>query len=399
LIDAEHISKAFGLVVHNPETSPRSVFRRAIGGPGSRDNALMRAVADGCRDAVVITTGQGIIVTANQLAEGLFGQNMANLAARHIQSLLPKGAPDLAENRDAGPVEIDLTHAGPRRYELTISELDLPGAFWMHSFRDITDTTRRDEVRQATRAEARAASAAKAEFLHNMGHELRTPLNSVIGFSEILKDELFGPIGNEQYRQYLLAIHGCGVHLSQVVNAILDVSKIEAGVYELDESAFDIAALIADVNEVSQSWEFSRRLDLVCDPRIDGLNLTGDRRLIRHALLDILSNGMKFSPESDSVALTVGLSEGGNLSFEVQDNGIGIDPVHLDQVTDPFYQIDSTINRNFEGAGLGLYLARAYLEFHGGDLTISSAPDSGATVTLYFPSERVFPTEKISAAR
>lgn len=357
----------------------------------------MRAVVDGCRDAVVITSGQGNIFTANRLAEVLFGQDIAVLAGRQIQSLLPKGASVSAEKPDAGPIEFDLTRDGPRRYELTVSELALPGAFRMHNFRDITDTTRRDEVRQATQAEARAASAAKAEFLHNMGHELRTPLNSVIGFSEILKDELFGPIGNEQYRQYLLAIHGCGVHLSQVINEILDVSKIEAGVYELDEDTFDVGVLITDVNEVSQSWEFSRSLELVRDPRIDGLTLTGDRRLIRHALLDILSNGMKFSPQADRIKLTVGLSDDGHLFFEVHDDGIGIDPNHLDRVTDPFYQIDSAINRKFEGSGLGLYLARAYLEFHGGELTISSAAEAGATVTLRLPPNRIFTKENISA--
>jgi len=328
------------------------------------------------------------------LAEGLFGEDMAG---RQIQSLLPKSAPNSGANPDAGPIDLDLTRYGPRRYELTVSELTLPCAFRMHNFRDITDAARRDEVRQATRAEARAESAAKAEFLHNMGHELRTPLNSVIGFLETLKDELFGPIGNDQKRQYLLAFHGCGVHLSQVINEILDVSKIEAGVYELDEDTFDVGVLISDVTEVSQSWEFSRPLELVRDPRIDGLTLTGDRRLIRHALLDILSNGMKFSPQGDSVDLTVCLSVDGHLSFVVRDDGIGIDPEHLNRVIDPFYQIDSAINRKFEGAGLGLYLARAYLEFYGGDLTISSAPDSGATVTLRLPPDRVCPTEKISA--
>ena len=248
-------------------------------------------------------------------------------------------------------------------------------------------------------AEARAAAAAKAEFLHNMGRELTTPLNSVIGFAEFLKDELFGPIGNEQYRQYLLAIHGCGVHLSQMINEILEDSKIEAGVYELDEEQIDIGGLIADAIDVSAGWEFARVLEMSQRPRADGLILTGDFWLIRHALLDVLSNAMKFSAEDGRIDLDVGLSDDGDLSLFVRDNGIGIDAEHLKRVTDPFYQIDSAVNRKFEGAGLGLYLARAYVEFHGGVLLISSVPDSGTTVTLRFPPNGVFREEKFSASR
>jgi PAS domain S-box-containing protein len=373
---------------------PRSVLRTGIDGSADHDDALMRAVIDGCRDAVLITSVRGIIATSNPAAESLFGQDAAALAGRNIKSLLPEATPELD-----GPMEIDLNNGGHRRFELTINEIALPRIVRIHTFRDITEIKRSDEVRQTTLAEARAAAAAKAEFLHNMGHELRTPLNSVIGFSEILKDELFGPIGNEQYRQYLLAIHSCGVHLSQVINEILDVSKIEAGVYELDEESIDIGALVADAVDVSKSWEFARALVLAHDPRVNGLSLTGDRRLIRHALLDILSNAMKFSPEDGQVELDVALSDDGYLSFVVRDGGIGIDAEHLERVTDPFYQIDSAVNRKYEGAGLGLYLARAYLEFHGGEMTISSIPGSGATVTLRFPPDRVFPEEMVSLAR
>ena len=320
-----------------------------------------------------------------------------------IQNLLPNSSPELA-----GPIDIDLGKGGAKRFELSVNETSLPrgGSIFpryrsvcdirIYTFRDITEITRSKEVRQTTVVEARAAAAAKAEFLHNMGYELRTPLNSVIGFSEILKDELFGPIGNEQYRQYLLAIHGCGVHLSQGINEILDVSKIEAGVYKLDEESIDIGALIADAVDVSKSWEFARELELSHEASVNGLALTVDLRLIRHALLDILSNTMKFSPQGGRVDLAVQLSHDGYLSFIFQDCGMGIDPEHLVRVTDPFYQIDSAINRKFEGAGLGLYLARAYLEFHGGDLSISSAPEMGTTVTRRLPPDRVTAREDIA---
>lgn len=168
------------------------------------------------------------------------------------------------------------------------------------------------------------------------------------------------------------------------------------GVYELDEESIDIGALIADAVDVSKSWEFARELELSHEALVNGLALTGDLRLIRHALLDILSNAMKFSPQGGRVDLAVQLSHDGYLSFIVQDCGMGIDPEHLARVTDPFYQIDSAINRKFEGAGLGLYLARAYLEFHGGDLSISSAPELGTTVTLRLPPDRVTAREDIA---
>lgn len=374
------------------------VFRRIIGGAAADNAILLRAVVDCCRDAIVITSDRGIIAATNPAAERLFGQDAAILMGRNIQSLVPKSTPELCGRAVDLPIEIELGNGSPRLFEVTVSNISLPRGVRIHTFRDITETKRSDEVRQTTLVEARAAAAAKAEFLHNMGHELRTPLNSVIGFSEILKDELFGPIGNEQYRQYVLAIHGCGVHLSQVINEILDVSKIEAGVYELDEEPIDIGALIADAIDVSKSWEFAHGLDITPRPQANGLALTGDFRLIRHALLDVLSNAMKFSPQGGRVGLAVELSDDGDLSFVVRDSGIGMDPEHLERVTDPFYQIDGAVNRKFEGAGLGLYFARAYMEFHGGDMSIASAPDSGTTVTLRFPADRVFPEEKVSRA-
>jgi len=382
----------------SPGTSSSSVFQRITGGAAADDAILLRAVLDGSRDAIVITSDRGIIAATNPAAERLFGQDAAVLMGRNIQSLLPKTTPELCERPVNGPLEIELGNSGPRQVELTVSDISLPRSVRIHTFRDITEMKRSDEVRQTTRVEARAAAAAKAEFLHNMGHELRTPLNSVIGFSEILKDELFGPIGNEQYRQYVLAIHGCGVHLSQVINEILDVSKIEAGVYELDEEQINIGALIADAIDVSTSWDFAQGLDITPQPQANGLALTGDFRLIRHALLDVLSNAMKFSPQGGRVDLAVELSDDGALSFIVRDDGTGIDPEHLERVTDPFYQIDSAVNRKFEGAGLGLYFASAYMEFHGGDMLIASAPDSGTTVTLRFPPDRVFPEEKVLRA-
>lgn len=365
---------------------------------------MLRAVMDGSRDPIVITSNRGLITTINPAGERLFDKSAAMLIGRDIQSLLPKGNPDLADHRIDAPVEIELSDGGPKLFEISIRDASPPGGVRIHTFHDITEIKRSEEARQTLRVEARATAAAKSEFLHNMGHELRTPLNSVIGFSEILKDELFGPIGNEQYRQYLLAIHGCGVHLSQVINEILDVSKIEAGVYELDEERINIGALIAEIVDVSAGWDFAQDLTITPRPRTDGLTLTGDLRLIRHALLGVLSNGMKFSPQGDGVELEVDLSDDGSLSFIVRDKGIGIDPENLERVTDPFYQIDGAINRKFEGAGLGLYLARAYLEFHGGELLIESGPDAGTPdfgtiVTLRFPPDRVFPEEQNSVYR
>ena len=250
-----------------------------------------------------------------------------------IQTLLPNTSPELA-----GPINIDLGKGETKRFEFSVNETSLPrgGSIFprcrsvrdirIFTFRDISEITRSKEVRQTTAVEAWAAAAAEAEFLHNMGHELRTPLNSVIGFSEILKDELFGPIGNEQYRQYLLVIHGCGIHLSQVINEILYVSKIEAGVCDLDEESIDIGALIADAVDVSKSWEFARELELSHEALVNGLALTGDLRLRRHALLDILSNTMKLSPQGGRVDLAVQLSHDDYLSFIVQDCGMGSTP-------------------------------------------------------------------------
>ncbi len=371
-------------------------------------DAMMRSVVENSFEGIVITTDDGTVKSANPAASRMFGRSRDALVGCRVDTLFRTAIPTAPETADSGNVSasvamevaVERDDGTSVQLEMVVGSASMPLGGWpferrrtpreirVHSFRDVTERKRADEARKSALAEARAAAGAKTEFLRNMGHELRTPLNSVIGFSEIVKDEVFGPLGNEQYRQYLTAIHGCGIHLLEVINQILDVSRIEAGEHALDEEPIHITGLVREVIDIAQGWDNARELSLSLRQPVAAARLCGERRLIHQAVLDLVSNAVKFSEAGGKIEIAVTMGEDDRLAISVGDQGIGIAPENIDKVTVPFYQVDSALDRKFEGAGLGLYIARAYVEFHGGELTIDSTPGAGTTATLRFPPER-----------
>jgi signal transduction histidine kinase len=248
------------------------------------------------------------------------------------------------------------------------------------------------ELRRA-RDEAELANRSKTEFLANMSHELRTPLNAIIGFSEIMRDELLGPLGDARYGQYVKDIHGSGAHLLAIINDILDLSKIEAGKHELLEETVELPAVVKSC--LMLLGERAQGAGVKLSQRVpDDLRaLRGDPRKIKQILLNLLANAVKFTPAGGTVTVTAERKGDGGLSFSVVDTGIGIDPAHFERVLAPFGQVDSGLGRKYEGTGLGLPLARAFAELHGGKLELASAPGEGTRVTIHLPKERVLGRE------
>jgi two-component system cell cycle sensor histidine kinase PleC len=236
---------------------------------------------------------------------------------------------------------------------------------------------------------AEAASVAKSQFLANISHELRTPLNAILGFSEIMKSEMFGPLGSPQYRGYAADIHDSGSHLLTVINDILDLSKIEAGKFELNEEDCDVPRLVRDAVRFVAERADSAGLGLQqrLAPALPAVRADG--RLIKQILLNLLSNAIKFSQAGGMVTVAAAIDREGGLSLTVADTGIGIAADQLERVLQPFTQVENTLTRTHAGTGLGLPLCKSLIELHGGRLVLESAVGRGTAVTIMLPKERI----------
>jgi len=233
--------------------------------------------------------------------------------------------------------------------------------------------------------EADAASRAKTEFLANMSHELRTPLNAIIGFSEIIKLEMLGPLGTGRYRHYAQDIFDSGNHLLAVIGDMLDISKVEAGEFELHAEPTELEEIVEQslrlVRERAEAAAI--RIDLAIGRDLPQLLL--DQRLIKQSLINLLSNAIKFSPEGGRVAVQAARGPDGAVLLSVADSGIGIAEDDIPSVLQPFSQVESAFSRSHEGTGLGLPLAKSFIEAHGGRLEIDSTVGHGTRVTLHIP--------------
>ncbi len=254
---------------------------------------------------------------------------------------------------------------------------------------DITERKEAEEAILAAKDAAELASRTKGEFLATMSHELRTPLNSIIGFAELMSRESSGPLGHESYKEFATDIHDSGRHLLEIINDILDVSKLEAGMVELVEEPVSLTHVLENCLRLMVPRAEGSGITLKLDKPDQVHAVRADERRLKQILVNLLSNAIKFTPAGGEVTVKLHTDTNEGILIQVVDTGIGIDPADLDQVMKPFIQVDSSLSRRHEGTGLGLPLCRALVERHGGSFEIESKPGIGTTASVRLPSERI----------
>ena len=260
--------------------------------------------------------------------------------------------------------------------------------------RDVSDRKAQEAELTRTRDEAESASRAKTQFLANMSHELRTPLNAVIGFSEILNRELFGALGEARYRDYARLIHESGEHLLNVVNDILDMSKIEAGKFKIVKEPFEVASLVKSCCDLMRHTAEQRSLSLIVDVAPGIPELPADKRACKQMLLNVISNAIKFTDPGGWVRVSARV-EGESVELVVADNGIGIAEADLPKLGNPFVQANNSYDRSYDGAGIGLSVVKGLARLHGGQLELASTLGQGTTATILLPLDS--PSESVEA--
>jgi signal transduction histidine kinase len=240
----------------------------------------------------------------------------------------------------------------------------------------------------AAKERSEEASRAKSAFLANMSHELRTPLNAIIGFSEVIRDRLFG--GDiDRYAGYAADIHRSGSHLLSIISDLLDVTKIEAGKLKLVEKPTALASVVHDSIRSLEAQMESRRIDMAISLPENKISLYADETKLKQIIINIISNAIKFSPAGGAVAIAAYQTDNRDLVLGVSDTGIGMSEADIKCALEVFGQVENGFARRFEGTGLGLPLAVQLTELHGGALSIDSTPGSGTRVSVRLPAARV----------
>ena len=384
-----------------------------------RRNESLHKLVENSFDGIVVATSECEIISTNSSADIIMGWNEGEAVGTNISDYIPDiedhGAHFLELDRQhrlraasaIQPLEVECARADGTPFVMELLVYTAPVSFteaeggvtagerisYIYSFRNITLRRQAEEAREEARQAAETANRAKTEFLANMSHELRTPLNAIIGFSEIMRTEALGPLGSEQYLEYTNDINNSGEHLIQIMNDILDMSKIEAGELNPIEDVVRFHG-VADISmrlvaDRAQKGEVT----LVNDVPKDLPDLLADERMLKQILLNLLSNAVKFTPEEGTVTLTATADENGFV-VSVTDTGCGIPADKMEVILEPFGQADMTLGRTYEGTGLDLPLVKAMTELHGGTLEIDSTEGEGTTATIRLPAEKVLKSKE-----
>ena len=362
--------------------------------------ARYRFLAENALDLITRHTPDGRIRYASPAAfsllyyrpRDLIGQSLSELAHPDDRSAIDTAFTAAGKGK-AATVELRLK---TRQGSYVWSEFRCrPAGHTAEKERDIVAVTRDITERKAherdlihARDLAEDASRAKSRFLANMSHELRTPLNAILGFSEVMTHELFGPVGNARYIEYSRLIHESGGHLLELINSILDMSKIEAGRFKLTPERFDFSDTVLHALRLVRFQAERNGVTLEDSIAADAREIMADKRAVMQILINLISNGVKFTPRGGSVRVAAQL-RGSALEIAVSDTGVGISEADVKRLGQPFEQVESEYTRAKEGTGLGLALVRALAHLHGGTMKIESELGEGSTVWILLPRAAV----------
>ncbi|AWC25276.1 Cell-division control histidine kinase PdhS [Aminobacter sp. MSH1] len=364
--------------------------------------AEMRTIIDTATDGVVLIDRDGAIRSISRPAEALFGFDSDEVTGKQFHSLFAiesqRAARDylvgLSEHGVASVLNDGREVIGRESQGrfiplfMTIGRLPNDSGFCA-VVRDITQWKRAEEELTQARAVAERSSSQKTDFLARISHEIRTPLNAIIGFSELMVDEKFGPVANDRYRDYLRDINRSGNHVLDLVNDLLDISKIEAGQQEMDYEAVSLNDTLAETVAMMQPQANRERVIIRSSFASRLPEIVADRRSIRQIALNILSNAVRYTQAGGQVIVSTAYEISGDIVMRVRDTGIGMSQSEIEQALKPFKQINSLKRGRGDGTGLGLPLTKAMVEANRARFTIASTPGEGTLIEVTFPSTRV----------
>lgn len=395
LPDAEGKIRFIDVLVR-PDTTDSAHLQR------ERDDALMlmTSLFDASGLGIIVTDRHGRIVRVNDAFLAEYGWRREDLLGEEFVIIVPQEDRVFSRklytafiNRgEQGARELKLLRKDGRAADVVLTmallELSQKRRFMVSSIRDVTERKNMVRKLKLAKEEADSSNRAKSSFLANMSHELRTPLNAIIGFSELMKNGIFGPINNPKYEEYMTDIHFSSRHLLDIINDVLDMSKIEAGKVELIESEVAITEVFSSVVRIM--GDRARLASVTLDFQAgEGLpNVKADQRLLRQILINLISNAVKFSSAGKTVRVKALVFPDRHMRIAVEDEGCGIPEDKIMAVQEPFGQVNDPRHYCGQGTGLGLPLAKAMVELHGGTLTLESEEGKGTKVYLDFPAER-----------
>jgi PAS domain S-box-containing protein len=358
---------------------------------------LYRVMTEEASDIILLYDANGELLFASQALERLLKRTAAEIEHGKFVELIHPDDQDAIANLRTRPAPGETITAayrvrhGDGHYvwiEVTVRAIHdgATGEFrnLVSVLRDITQRKTQQLEMKMAQERAEAASKAKSRFLANMSHELRTPLNAVIGFTDLMRQRMFGPLGNERYEEYATLIYDSGQLLLDLISDMLDMAKIEAGKLELNMERVDLTGTVEDSVRMLRDRAHNCGLELTFSAPREGVSLIGDRRAVKQILLNLLTNAIKFTPAGGHVGVSVRM-EGGRATIAVRDTGIGIPDSELPRLGKPFEQVCADPMLAKSGTGLGLALVRALVEKHGGNLGIASEEGVGTEVSVDFP--------------
>ena len=381
------------------EEDSKSPANEAFGGLSGED---LRSILDTATDGVIILSDEGVVRAINKSAEALFDQDSNDIQGQSFTKLLAPESQRAALDYLRGLSDVGVASllndgrevigrtakGGLLPLFMTIGKLESTDACCA-VVRDITAWKRAEEDLLTARAEAEKANEQKTEFLARISHEIRTPLNAIIGFSDMMIEERFGRIENDRYRGYLRDIQKSGSHVLDLVNDLLDISKIEAGKMELSFDACNLNTIVSETVAMNQPEANKERVIIRTSLSAVVPKVVADPRSLKQIVLNLVSNSIKFTKSGGQVIVSTVYEDSGEVVLRVRDTGVGMSEIELAKAMQPFEQLSTTMDARKQGTGLGLPLTKAMVEANRAQFHIESTPEEGTLVEVHFPSQRV----------